>query len=171
MLGSRLQFNQSRSDDWIYIPAEAWRNYNQNQKDPQLQRTQSDIVNGGLGRGNKCREKPVISRIREPENRTEDAINPAVSPAASPAFEQVESSLSNVERFLEAITPSVHAQYLSKVVALIFFFCLWMIFFFYVLWIYCYLEIVGFADYNERVEDLWCGVSTLLHVEWFMGVF
>lgn len=114
MLGAGMQFNRSRSDDRFYIPAKGRRNHHQNQKNPQLERTQSDIVNGGLGRGNKCREKPLISRIREPENRTEDAINPAVSPAASPAFEQVESSLSNVERFLEAITPSVHAQYLSK---------------------------------------------------------
>lgn len=58
---------------------------NQNQKN--LRRTLSDVVQGG-GHCNKER-------------------NPMIA-------EQVESPLSNAERFLEAITPSVQAQYLSK---------------------------------------------------------
>ncbi|KAL2904798.1 DNA-directed RNA polymerase subunit beta' [Bienertia sinuspersici] len=108
MLGAGLQFNRNRSDDRFYIPAKARRNYNQNQKNPQIQRTQGDDVSGGLG-GNKCRDKPVVSGSGEPENQTEETPKPA-----SPPIEQVQLPLSNVERFLESITPSVHAQYLSK---------------------------------------------------------
>ncbi|KAL9229248.1 hypothetical protein vseg_004734 [Gypsophila vaccaria] len=48
----------------------------------------------------------VFSGDREPENETTDG------PLAG--FEPVSLPLSNLERFLEAITPSVHAQFLSK---------------------------------------------------------
>ncbi|KAH9626834.1 hypothetical protein KSS87_002479 [Heliosperma pusillum] len=60
-----------------------------NKKNSQIKKTQSE----------GCRGKPVFS-YREPENKS------GVVPRELP--------LSNVERFLEAITPSVHAQYLSK---------------------------------------------------------
>lgn len=110
MLGAGLQFNRNRSDDRFYIPAKARRNYHQNHRSPQLQRTQSDIINGGLVGGTKCGDKHVVSGSQEPEKRTVET----PKPAASPAFEQVQLPLSNVERFLEAITPSVHAHYLSK---------------------------------------------------------
>lgn len=115
MLGAGLQFNRSRNDDRFYIPAKARRNHHQNQKNPQLQRTQSDVVNGGLAGGSQCTEKTVISGSKEPENRTEQT----PKQASLPAFEPVALPLSNVERFLESITPSVHVQYLSKVVATI----------------------------------------------------
>ncbi|CAO2828497.1 unnamed protein product [Amaranthus hypochondriacus] len=108
MLGAGLQFNRSRTDDRFYIPVKGRKNNHHSQKIPQLQRTQSDIVNGGIG--GRIRDKPVVSWSREPENRTEEA----VKPEASPDFEQAVLPLSNVERFLEAITPSVNAHYLSK---------------------------------------------------------
>uniref|UniRef100_A0A803KUW5 DUF789 family protein n=1 Tax=Chenopodium quinoa TaxID=63459 RepID=A0A803KUW5_CHEQI len=110
MLGAGLQFNRSRNDDRFYIPAKGRNNFNQNHKNPHLQRTQSDVVNGGLAGGSQCREKSVVTGSREPDNRVEQT----PVPAALPAFEPVALPLSNVERFLESITPSVNAQYLSK---------------------------------------------------------
>lgn len=50
---------------------------------------------------------------REPDNWT--ASEESRKPAPVPAFEPVDSPFSNLERFLESITPSVPAQYLSKV--------------------------------------------------------
>jgi len=111
-----VQINRSRGEDRFYNPAKARRNYhhqNQNQKNHQLQRTQSDVVYGG-SHCNKDKKAFVSwskDRVRDPENRLDDS--PKL--ANLPPSEQVESSLSNVERFLEAITPSVHAQYHSKV--------------------------------------------------------
>lgn len=113
MLGAGLQINRSRGEDRFYNPPKARRNYHhQNQKNHQLQRTQSDVVHGG-SHCNKDKKAFVSGNkdmVRDPENRLDEP--PKL--ANLPALEQVESSLSNVERFLEAITPSVHVQYLSK---------------------------------------------------------
>lgn len=102
MRGAGLQINRSRGEDRFYNPAKARRNYHQNQKNHQLQRTQSDVVHGG----SHCKEK-------KPENRLEES-QETLKLASLPVSEQIDSSLSNAERFLEAITPSVNAQYLSK---------------------------------------------------------
>lgn len=47
---------------------------------------------------------------KTPENRASETSNPEPLPGSK----QIESPLSNVERFLEAITPSVQAMFLSK---------------------------------------------------------
>ncbi|KAK9705174.1 hypothetical protein RND81_07G038500 [Saponaria officinalis] len=124
MLGAGMQFNRNHRHDQFYIPAKMKRNYNhnsnnnnnnnnnksdENQENPIIQRTQSDGVNETRV-GWKCRGINVFSGDRELENNSEDA----PKPASSPAFEPLALPLSNLERFLQAITPSVHAQYLSK---------------------------------------------------------
>jgi len=92
MSGPGLQINRNRGEDWFYNPPKVRRNHNHNQNQKNLHRTLSNVVKEGAN----CKEK-----------------NPVTS-------EQVDSPLSNVERFLEAITPSVQAQYLSKVAELSF---------------------------------------------------
>ncbi|KAH6810101.1 hypothetical protein C2S51_027884 [Perilla frutescens var. frutescens] len=88
MLGAGVQFNRSRNgDDRFYSAARARRSQNL------LRRAQSDVTSRRSRRDELPREKS------EPE-----------SPA--PAAES--SSLCNLERFLESVTPSVQAQYLSK---------------------------------------------------------
>ncbi|GMH15202.1 hypothetical protein Nepgr_017043 [Nepenthes gracilis] len=104
MLGAGLPFNRSRSsEDRFYIPVKSPRNF-QNQRSHQLQRVQSDVTVGQ--RKDKC----VISGSRETENRTEETPNPV----AVPTLVSAALPLSNVERFLESIIPSVTAQYISK---------------------------------------------------------
>ncbi|GAB4840324.1 hypothetical protein Ancab_021091 [Ancistrocladus abbreviatus] len=105
MLGAGVQFNRSRgSEDRFYNSAKARRNYQNQKGQNQLQRAQSDVTVG------QCKETLMISGSQEPESPAEKTPRPV----ALPAFEPVVLPLSNVERFLEAITPSVPAQYLSK---------------------------------------------------------
>lgn len=103
MLGAGLQFNRSRREDRFYNPR-ARRNFQNQQKTHQLQRAQSDITMG------QCKEKSAISWNRELDNLAKEA----PESVALPAVDRVTFPLSNVERFLEAITPSVPAQYPSK---------------------------------------------------------
>ncbi|KAJ4830442.1 hypothetical protein Tsubulata_029847 [Turnera subulata] len=98
MLGAGLQFSRGgRGEDRFYNPAKARRPHqNQQHRPDHLRRAQSDV------------SKPLY----EPENRTEEDLP---KPVAEPAFEPaVPLQLSNLERFLESIVPSVPAQYLSK---------------------------------------------------------
>ena len=113
MLGAGLQFNQNPSDDRFYIPVKSRRNFHNNQKNYQLQRTQSDIINGGVSAGINYRDNHVVSGSRETEHRNEETVEPAA--LLDFEDEEEEDSSSNIERFLEAITPSVNCHYLSKV--------------------------------------------------------
>ncbi|XP_057529213.1 uncharacterized protein LOC130807858 isoform X1 [Amaranthus tricolor] len=112
MLGAGLQFNQNPSDDRFYIPVKSRRNFHNNQKNYQLQRTQSDIINGGVSAGINYRDNHVVSGSRETEHRNEETVEPAA--LLDFEDEEEEDSSSNIERFLEAITPSVNCHYLSK---------------------------------------------------------
>ncbi|KAL8137578.1 hypothetical protein V2J09_003579 [Rumex salicifolius] len=103
MLGAGLQFNRSRREDRFNNPKPG-KNFQNQQKNHQLQRAQSDITMG------QCKAKSTSSRNRELDSRAEDA----PESVALPAVERVAFPLSNVERLLQAITPSVPAQYLSK---------------------------------------------------------
>ncbi|GMH26236.1 hypothetical protein Nepgr_028079 [Nepenthes gracilis] len=95
-----MELNRSRSgENLFYVPAGARRNY-QNQRSHQLQRAQSDVTSA------QSKNKHVVSGSREPEETPR--------PAAMPTFEVAAAPLSNVERFLESIIPSVPAQYLPK---------------------------------------------------------
>ncbi|XP_068326260.1 uncharacterized protein [Pyrus communis] len=104
MLSTGLQFTRGRGEDRFYNPARA-RRAHQNQKAEQLRRPQSDVTPS---------PSPSLkgNPNREPENRTGSDEPP--KPVAVPAFEPVVEPLSNLERFLQSISPSVPAQYLSK---------------------------------------------------------
>ncbi|KAK9676224.1 hypothetical protein RND81_11G062700 [Saponaria officinalis] len=125
-----LGVNKSHGNDRFYIPSKMRANYSHNninnndnlingslnsddsnnQNNPQLQRTQNDVIHEGTSVGGKCGGKTVFSGYREPENRTNNVLKPALLTGFGPA----ELPLSNVERFLEAITPSVPAHFVSK---------------------------------------------------------
>lgn len=107
MLGTGLQFGQSRGEDRFYNSARA-RKAQQSQRANQLRRAQSDI--------SPSQSFPVKENhaYREPENRV--GSNDPSKPMAVPPFDPVSSSSGNLECFLHSIMPSVHIQYLSKVV-------------------------------------------------------
>ncbi|XP_040374215.1 uncharacterized protein LOC112197430 isoform X2 [Rosa chinensis] len=87
MSGTGLPVTRGRGEDRFYNPARA-RRAHQSQKDAeQLRRAQSDRVG---------------SDVQPPKRVAVPTGEPAVKP------------LSNLERFLQSITPSVPAQYLSK---------------------------------------------------------
>ncbi|PQP96663.1 uncharacterized protein Pyn_39373 [Prunus yedoensis var. nudiflora] len=104
MLGTGLQVTRARGDDRFYDPVRA-RRAHQNQKAEQLRRAQSDVTPS---------QSPSLkgNPNREPENRVGSDDPP--KPVAVPAFEPVVNPLSNLERFLQSISPSVPAQHLSK---------------------------------------------------------
>lgn len=109
MLGTGLQFGRGRGEDRFYNPAKA-RRAHQNQRAEQLRRAQSDVT---TSQSSSAKENPVQ---REPENRFDrTGLGEPQNPIAVPALEPVVSPLSNLERFLQSITPSVPAQYPSKV--------------------------------------------------------
>lgn len=91
MLGAGIQFNRSRNgDDRFYNAARARRSQGY------LRRAQSDVTSRQSRRDELAQEKSKPAA-------------PATAPISEP------SHLCNLERFLESVTPSVPAQYLSKV--------------------------------------------------------
>lgn len=128
MLGTGLQFR--RGDDRFYTPVKARRNQNQNQNHypPQNQNPNQNH--------NQIQKRPVVStkgksvildNIEQPENRvavvvgSDDGVSPIPTVAVtasscsdeSVTVTETDSSLSNLDRFLESTIPSVPAQYLS----------------------------------------------------------
>ncbi|KAL8463369.1 hypothetical protein ACS0TY_034145 [Phlomoides rotata] len=90
MLGAGIQFNRSKNgDDRFYNAARARRNQGY------LRRAQSDVT----------------SRRSRQDELAQEKSKPA-APAPAPVSEPSHSC--NLERFLESVTPSVQAQYLSK---------------------------------------------------------
>ncbi|XP_031387547.1 uncharacterized protein LOC116200788 isoform X1 [Punica granatum] len=104
MLGAGLKFG--RGEDRFYSSAKARRARQSFQRDS-LRRAQSDVTPSETS---PFPEKPlpVASPDRRPENRT------ALEPDREPYPEPVVPPLSNLQRFLESITPFVPAQHLSK---------------------------------------------------------
>ncbi|KAH9795059.1 hypothetical protein KPL71_005099 [Citrus sinensis] len=100
MSGAGLQLTRGRGEDRFYNPPKARRTQHY------LQRAKSDVT------PSQSSEKHSLAAVREPEDRTGSDDTP--KPVAQPAFELAVPQLSNLERFLESITPSVPAQYLSK---------------------------------------------------------
>lgn len=100
MSGAGLQLTRGRGEDRFYNPPKARRTQHY------LQRAKSDVT------PSQSSEKHSLAAVREPEDRTGSDDTP--KPVARPAFELAVPQLSNLERFLESITPSVPAQYLSK---------------------------------------------------------
>lgn len=105
MLGAGLQFGRNRGEDRFYVPAKGRRSH-QNQQQEQLRRAQSDVT---ASRSPSAKEK---SASKEPENRV--GSGESQKPISVPSLEPVVSPPCNLERFLDSITPSVTAQYLSK---------------------------------------------------------
>lgn len=102
MLGAGFQLTRGRhGDDPFYSSAKARR---ANQRIDQLRRAQSDVSNG---RSANPKEN-LVNRECENESASQKLV-------PSLASEPSASSSSNLERFLESVTPSVPAQYLSKV--------------------------------------------------------
>lgn len=119
MLGTGLNFTRGRGEDRFYNPAKARRSFLENDR---LRRAQSDVTPSRSSPAG--REKSVDSVKREPENRlgsdhTREPENRVWSDqtqkgVAVPSCEPEVKRLSNLEQFLQAITPSVPVQYLSK---------------------------------------------------------
>ncbi|XP_027363374.1 uncharacterized protein LOC113870962 [Abrus precatorius] len=109
MLGTGLNFGRARGEDRFYTPVKARRNFHTMESD-KLRRAHSDVT--ASRSSPSVRDKSVDSVSREPENRVGSEETKKV--VAVPSCEPVLKQLSNLERFLQAITPSVPAQYLSK---------------------------------------------------------
>ena len=107
MLGTGLNFGRARGEDRFYSPAKARRSLLTMEND-KLRRAQSDVA-----ASRSVRDKSVDSGNRIPENRV--GSDEAKKSGAVPSCEPVANRLSNLERFLQAITPSVPAQCLPKV--------------------------------------------------------
>ena len=105
MLGTGLNFGRARGEDRFFSPAKARRPFHTMEND-KLRRAHSDVTG---------RDKSVDLGNRVPENRVGSDEEEAKKSGAVPSCEPVLSRLSNLERFLQAITPSVSAQYLPKV--------------------------------------------------------
>ncbi|XP_022939104.1 uncharacterized protein LOC111445107 [Cucurbita moschata] len=108
MLGAGLQFGRGCGDDRFYNPTKARRAHQGRQND-QLRRAQSDV---SASQSPVLKPTTVSSVIRETEYG--DGCEELPISIAMSAFEPVVSSLSNLERFLQSIVPSVPAQYPSK---------------------------------------------------------
>ena len=104
MLGTGLQIGRGgRGEDRFYNPAKA-RRAHQNHRAEQLRRAQSDVSpSQPQSSSSSSFAATAATKENQPANRTGFR-----EPAAA-------SRLSNLERFLQSITPSVPAQYLSKV--------------------------------------------------------
>ncbi|PPD97210.1 hypothetical protein GOBAR_DD05772 [Gossypium barbadense] len=99
MLGAGLEFRRGRGEDRFYNPPKA-RRENQNQQNDQPWRDQADV-------------SPSLSKDK---SKSDKGIASTDHPKAVPipATEPIVSPLSNMERFLESVMPSVPALYLSK---------------------------------------------------------
>lgn len=94
MLPTNLQFSRVRGEDRFYVPVKARKNQNQKQQQPQQQE----------------QKKAEAAKIDE----NESIISPE-SEALKKAASAQSVSVSNLDRFLKSTTPSVLAQYFSKV--------------------------------------------------------
>ncbi|MBA0616655.1 hypothetical protein Godav_026157, partial [Gossypium davidsonii] len=114
MLGAGLQFGKVRGEDRFYIPVKARRNQNQKQQ----QKPKQEAVKEDNEKSNsKSSASLTKSKDLASGNNNNKNINPKKTLASStiPSSEESRVSRSNLERFLESTTPSVPAQYFSKV--------------------------------------------------------
>lgn len=99
MLPTNLQFGRVRGEDQFYVPVKARKNQNQKQQQPQQQK----------------QKQAEAAKIDENEN----IISPESEALKKAAPAQSVVSVSNLDRFLKSTTPSVPAQYFSKVLFLL----------------------------------------------------
>lgn len=97
MLPTNLQFGRVRGDDRFYVPVKARKNQNQKQQQQQPQQ----------------RKQKQAEAAKIDEN--ESIISPESEALKKAASAQSVVSVSNLDRFLKSTTPSVPAQYFSKV--------------------------------------------------------
>lgn len=96
MLPTNLQFGRVRGEDRFYVPVKARKNQNQKQQQQQPQQQKQ--------------KQAEAAKIDE----NESIISPE-SEALKKAASAQSVSVSNLDRFLKSTTPSVLAQYFSKV--------------------------------------------------------
>ncbi|KAK7274253.1 hypothetical protein RIF29_15336 [Crotalaria pallida] len=122
MLGTGLNIGggRSRGEDRFYNPVQARRSM-QSMENDRIRRAHSDVT----ASRRSVRENSVESlrnggneldkeKEKEENNSLVVRTDEPKKPAAVPSTEPEARRLSNMERFLQAITPSVPAQYLSK---------------------------------------------------------
>ena len=105
MLGAGLQFNRSRNGEDRFYSARARRSRNQSQNQDNLRRAQSDVT---------VSHSPQLPEAESPAGATGEEKSVAAELSKKVALRPS----CNLERFLLSITPSVAAQYLSKVLHL-----------------------------------------------------
>lgn len=139
MLGTSVQFGRGNGDYRFYNAAKARRNHYGNHQNSPRPRT----AGGGGAVAGGSPVKPMAADEREPEDmarsdeavaerepedmaRSDEAVAKktatALSSSSSSSAASVGDRSSNLDRFLESTTPSVPAQYLSKVNTLKLFF-------------------------------------------------
>jgi hypothetical protein len=112
MLGTGMNFSRGRGEDRFYNPPQARRLLHTAEND-RIRRAHSDVT-PSRSSPSVVRDKSVDSVEKKRENRVGSEETKKV--VAVPSCEPEVKRLSNLERFLESITPSVPAQHLSKVV-------------------------------------------------------
>ncbi|KAK4260785.1 hypothetical protein QN277_003857 [Acacia crassicarpa] len=110
MLGTGIQFGRARGEDRFYDSVKARRSVHSLESD-RPRKAHSDVT--ASRPSHLVNERAVDSVNREPENRvgSEETKKPAAVPSTP---KHALKPLSNLNRFLLAITPSVPAQYPSK---------------------------------------------------------
>ncbi|PSS13439.1 Activating transcription factor 7-interacting protein like [Actinidia chinensis var. chinensis] len=111
MLGAGLQFGRSRGEDRFYNPAKARRNYQNRKSQDNLRRAQSDAI--VHSKSPSMKDSHAVSPLKM-EQESGGASEETPKAVVTPASEPLVSPLCNLQRFLESVTPSVPAQYLSK---------------------------------------------------------
>lgn len=101
MLPTNLQFGRVRGEDRFYVPVKARKNQNQKQQQQQQQQQKQ--------------KQAAAAKIDE----NESMISPESEALKKTASVQSAVSGSNLDRFLKSTTPSVPAQYFSKVLSLL----------------------------------------------------
>ncbi|PSR84950.1 E3 ubiquitin-protein like [Actinidia chinensis var. chinensis] len=111
MLGAGLQFGRSRGEDRFYNPAKARKNYQNRKSQDNLRRAQSDAI--VHSKSPSMKDNHAVSPLKM-EQESGGGADDFPKEVVTLALEPVVSPLCNLERFLESVTPSVPAQYLSK---------------------------------------------------------
>lgn len=115
MLGSGLQFGNVRGEDRFYIPVKARKRYNNQQK--QARKAKNDANENPK---ELPKSKVVVSEKRSPKEPPNTLAKPSSESSVKPS--------SNLDRLLESTTPSVPAQYFSKVDHIFMFYLLCFVF-------------------------------------------
>ncbi|XP_058760807.1 uncharacterized protein LOC131642985 [Vicia villosa] len=110
MLGTSINFSRGRGEDRFYNPPQA-RRLLHTAENERIRRAHSDVT---VSRS-VVREKSVDSVDKEKKRESNRVGSEETKKVAAVSSCETEvKRLSNLERFLKSVTPSVHAQHLSK---------------------------------------------------------